>query len=384
MGAPLVRRLVRAGRSLIVAAAAALVALRVFSFLGGGAADGPAAGGAAAGAPSVRLAYFVQAYNASLPLVPRLLRALHTPDAVFAVHVDAKAKGAPGERELAGLLAEPAFANVRLLPPQPVAYRGVSMVLNTLDAIEALLARDPGWTHFINLSGQDYPLLRAADIAPAIAEASVSGAGRPLALSFVSFWAPTPRWRMLAVDPAVMGNSSDAIWQFLDPANTMPYPFNGSLLIPFEPARPMPHGDAWVILSRTFCEQLLAAGTELRRLLAFMAYVPSSPEHFFQAWIEWTAAGRQANASVARDAARFFDFAADSQHPVPITTDEQLARAVEGGALFARKFPGRSPLLDAIDGWGDTQRNRAKENAVARLMKAAEATAAYGPLVPVA
>ncbi|KAI9020317.1 hypothetical protein DFJ74DRAFT_672831 [Hyaloraphidium curvatum] len=253
------------------------------------------------------------------------------------------------------------------------------MVLNTVDAIEHMLLWSRDWTHFVNLSGNCYPLLLPGDLAAALAEASVSSAGAPLDVSFVSFWDPVLRWKMLSLDPALSGNATHgSIWQPGMEFSPLPYPYDGVIPYPFEPAVPVPHGDAWVILSRAFCASLFRNGRELRRLLAFFSTVPSPAEHFFQAWIRWTQAGLQLNATVAPDALRFFDFPPLSQHPAPMTRREQLEAAVEAGAAFARKFPEGSPLLDAVDGMSAEERGRARRNAVRRMRWAVEKTLAYG------
>ena len=80
-----------------------------------------------------------------------------------AIHVDAKLDDSSSEssrKAYQELLDEfESLSNVYFLKRHPVTYRGVSMLLSTLDGIETLLKANSKWHHFINLSGSDYPLL---------------------------------------------------------------------------------------------------------------------------------------------------------------------------------------------------------------------------------
>lgn len=89
----------------------------------------------------------------------RLVDALANPIDAFAVHVDARAPAQVHETIAAHVAGR---ANLHMLPPRPIAWGGWSLSAVQLDAIGALLERDRRWTHFVNLSGQDYPL-RSAD-----------------------------------------------------------------------------------------------------------------------------------------------------------------------------------------------------------------------------
>lgn len=56
------------------------------------------------------------------------------------------------------LQSNPKLTNVFVMPSSSVTYAGVSMLVNTLDGMHALLLSNPSWDYFINLSGSDYPL----------------------------------------------------------------------------------------------------------------------------------------------------------------------------------------------------------------------------------
>ena len=85
----------------------------------------------------------------------RMFRAIHDPANVYAVHVDKRAGKALRE-DIAEFLAP--FPNVELIASKAAAWGGYSLVDAELRGMKALLAMSQRWTHFINLSGQDFPL----------------------------------------------------------------------------------------------------------------------------------------------------------------------------------------------------------------------------------
>ena len=92
-----------------------------------------------------------------------LLNAIYNPHDVFLVHVDLKSlfnyKGRGGTYSgVRKLIA--GKSNIRMLRPRSTNWGGWSLGRITLDAIDHLLAADPKWTHFVNLSGECYPIKR--------------------------------------------------------------------------------------------------------------------------------------------------------------------------------------------------------------------------------
>ncbi|KAI9028709.1 core-2/I-branching enzyme-domain-containing protein [Hyaloraphidium curvatum] len=291
----------------------------------------------AAGGTRPVFAYHVQASRENVASVPRLIRAIHAPENDYLLHVDAKGIGSPGEVALRALVAsEPYSRNVRIMDSAFVAYRGISMVLTTFDALVELVETSRTWTHFVYLSGSDYPLISQEQLAAALEEASRDAANKTLEVSFVStFGALATRWKHLAVDPALWG------------LNLSLHEIYGSE-IPFAPPLPVGYGSAYGVLSRAACEAL-ARSREARRLLVMMGGMTEPAESFFQTFFEWTREGKELGALRALDDLRYWEQPMDSQHQKYLETQDQLAKALGSGAPFARKFAPDSKLLDQID-----------------------------------
>lgn len=121
----------------------------------------------------MRIAYFIMAHHKPRQL-EWLLEAIWDPRDLFLLHVDAKSLlGLKPERR--GTLAAARrlaarWPNVRLMRPRFTNWGGWSLSRLQLDAIGRLLDADPGWTHFVNLSGQCYPIKPMPEIRRRLAE----------------------------------------------------------------------------------------------------------------------------------------------------------------------------------------------------------------------
>lgn len=85
----------------------------------------------------------------------RLFQSIYLPGNSYVVHID-KSSGP----ELAGNLAkflEP-YQGVQILAARNALWGGYSLVDAELRSMAMLLKMDRDWTHYINLSGQDFPL----------------------------------------------------------------------------------------------------------------------------------------------------------------------------------------------------------------------------------
>jgi hypothetical protein len=100
------------------------------------------------------IAYFllVHRYPAQFK---RLFKAIYTPGNQYVVHVD-KSSGPALALEISQFL-EP-YQAVEILEPEDALWGGYSLVDAELRGMARLLAMNGRWTHFINLSGQDFPL----------------------------------------------------------------------------------------------------------------------------------------------------------------------------------------------------------------------------------
>jgi hypothetical protein len=85
----------------------------------------------------------------------RLFKAIYAHANQYVVHVD-KSSGVELTDDIAAFLAP--YDNVQILAAQDAAWGGYSLVDAELRGMELLLTMDPDWTHYINLSGQDFPL----------------------------------------------------------------------------------------------------------------------------------------------------------------------------------------------------------------------------------
>ncbi|MCY1672622.1 glycosyl transferase [Novosphingobium sp. SL115] len=85
----------------------------------------------------------------------RLFKAIYAPGNQYVVHVD-KRSGAALADDIADFLAP--YKGVEILEPKDALWGGYSLVDAELRGMARLLEMDDQWTHFINLSGQDFPL----------------------------------------------------------------------------------------------------------------------------------------------------------------------------------------------------------------------------------
>lgn len=100
------------------------------------------------------IAYFllVHRYPAQFK---RLFRAIYLSGNQYVVHVD-KSSGAELEEEIAAFLKP--YRGVELIRSENANWGGYSLVDAELRGMKRLLEMDSRWTHYINLSGQDFPL----------------------------------------------------------------------------------------------------------------------------------------------------------------------------------------------------------------------------------
>ncbi len=100
------------------------------------------------------LAFLILAHRAPAQ-VARLFSSLYHPEDIFVLHFDRRAPAALHElgRELVAT-----HLNVHLLPAQRIVWGGPAMIDVQLQAMAVALARGIRWTHFLNLTGQDFPL----------------------------------------------------------------------------------------------------------------------------------------------------------------------------------------------------------------------------------
>ncbi len=92
----------------------------------------------------------------------RMFRAIHDPSNFYAVHVD-RNSGPEFTKDIREFLRP--YRNAEIIRAQGALWGGYSLVEAQLRGMKRLLEMDANWTHFINLSGQDFPLKSQAFIA---------------------------------------------------------------------------------------------------------------------------------------------------------------------------------------------------------------------------
>ncbi|WP_416409487.1 beta-1,6-N-acetylglucosaminyltransferase [Agrobacterium rosae] len=85
----------------------------------------------------------------------RLFKAIYDPANSYVVHVD-KNSGFALDAEIRDFLRP--YTNAEVMEGRAALWGGYSLVDAELRGMEHLLAMDRNWSHFINLSGQDFPL----------------------------------------------------------------------------------------------------------------------------------------------------------------------------------------------------------------------------------
>ncbi|MFB5759868.1 beta-1,6-N-acetylglucosaminyltransferase [Paenibacillus medicaginis] len=103
----------------------------------------------------MKIAYFILAHHKPT-MLNSLLQSIYDESNIYMIHVDAKSE--EDVHRLAIQWAE-SFSNIHILHSRSVTWGCWSLVQLELDAIKELLRLDVEWTHYINLSGQDLPLV---------------------------------------------------------------------------------------------------------------------------------------------------------------------------------------------------------------------------------
>jgi hypothetical protein len=100
------------------------------------------------------LAYFILVHRYPEQF-RRLFSAIYSPENRYVIHVD-KRSGAALRADIQGMVA--GTAGVELIESRDALWGGYSLVDAELRGMTRLLQMSPNWRHFINLSGQDFPL----------------------------------------------------------------------------------------------------------------------------------------------------------------------------------------------------------------------------------
>lgn len=271
----------------------------------------------------MNIAYVISAYK--LPgQVARLVRRLAAPGTSFVVHVD---RNSPRHVAAAMEAGVRDLRDVRFLPRHRCYWGGFGHVRASLKGVEDLLARRVDFDYVVLLTGQDYPLRRADEIAAALEAAA--------GMSFMSSWPlPRPGW------DGRDGLDRVERWHYVGPGGLhISVPRRRALDIPVR------GGSPYWCLARPAVEHVQATVRARPEIVRFFehAYIPD--ELFFQ-----TVLGASPyTASIVDDNLRYIDWSAT---PAPkILTMDDLPALLASGKLFARKFDETvdAEVLDALD-----------------------------------
>lgn len=300
----------------------------------------------------VNIAYFLQVSEENLILLPRLLRVLWHEENVYVIHFDKKISEWEREHVRLSLFRKGSrySENVIVIDSEPVTYRGISMVLNNLNAMQAAMDAQVDWTFFINLSGSDYPLLSPQEQRRLLAADDFAKRNRSFfSVSNSTWWSRSKEFRYdrLFVDTSLAFNDSTA--EIIDTFTEQP--LSNLLNFTFVAA------EAWMILHRRFVDHLLRNGRSRRMLLTFSTSVEAE-EHYFT-----TVAYNEPlfNQSVVPHALRHVVWrhkgVHSGQHPYYVDAKNETDGSwvfkdsiANSGCFFTRKIlNANSPLLDWID-----------------------------------
>eukprot|EP00177_Eucheuma_denticulatum_P000441 GFKZ01000762.1.p1 GENE.GFKZ01000762.1~~GFKZ01000762.1.p1 ORF type:complete len:482 (-),score=68.64 GFKZ01000762.1:636-2000(-) len=299
--------------------------------------------------PPANIAYFIQIADNTLHHLPRLLKSLYHPDNVYAIHFDLKIP----PPDVAALRTEiftanPQYkANIHIMQSELITYRGVSMLLNTINAMRLLLDLPQRWHYFINLSGADYPLINPATQRKLL--------GLNTALNFFTF-APRRTWDEMAE------HRLSEVW-YDESLTFRPNASVGKLtrLVVRNPLVDdrqfdVSHAEAWMIASRDFCD-FVVRGDMARKMLVAFAYAVDSSEHYF-ASLAWN--HDEYKESLVphsfREIIWMHEGVLSGQHPYYVDEEGEnggykFEETLQASVLFfARKFKqADSKLMDLID-----------------------------------
>ena len=260
---------------------------------------------------TVRICWFIMVHQKPAQF-EWLMSAIRNPEDLFLIHVDLKSRLGL-KRDRRGVMREvrrvcAGQPNVRLMRSRFTNWGGWSLSRMLLDAIGSALRTDDRWTHFINMSGQCYPLKPLARIRQEIEDsaAAVRVEMRPFASLPADDW--HLRWHPM----------------FETPLKALTLPGRRT---PPSGFRLEHKGSQWVILPRDFCEWL-TRDPMTRRIRSYLRRLLLSDELIMQTL---------ADNSPFRD--RLAPYRRHIVWPGPRVLDTtDLPAIVAGDAWIGRKF----------------------------------------------
>jgi hypothetical protein len=290
----------------------------------------PAAAGALVSVPERRcrslrvIAYLVLVHRFPEQF-KRLFKAIHDPDNHYLIHVD-KNSGAALKAEIGAFLAD--YPNAALLESKKALWGGYSLVDAELRGMEKLLEMGADWEFFINLSGQDFPLMSQARI-----KAFLS---RNRGKEFIKVM------HQERVRPETMHRVRKYVVEMRD--RIIETIFTRRFLAGATPYI----GNQWMIVSRAFC-QFACHDPAVERYKAFYRHTFIADEGFFQTVMMNTLV----HGDIVNDDKRMIDWVPDGDIKLRPRTFTMLdaAQLTASDDLFARKFDAEvdAGVLDILE-----------------------------------
>lgn len=257
------------------------------------------------------IAYFILVHRFPAQF-KRMFKAVYHPANHYVVHVD-KSSGPEIAHEVSSFLS--AYPNASVLESKKALWGGFSLVDAELRGMAKLLEMGKKWTHFINLSGQDFPLR-----------------SQEFMMRFLSRNAGKEYIRMLdqaKVRPDTMNRLDNVFVELKDRMITSRHtrPFMQGVT-PFI-------GTQWKIVSRRFCEFACHA-PEAARYKRFYRNTLIADEGFFQTVMM----NNDCHGEIVADDLRLIDWVPDGLIKLRPRTfvSADIPELVTSSNLFARKF----------------------------------------------
>jgi hypothetical protein len=261
----------------------------------------------------------------------RLFKAIHDPDNHYLVHID-KNSGPALEADIRAFLS--AYPNAAVLEGRKALWGGYSLVDAELRGMAKLLEMGADWKFFINLSGQDFPLMTQKRIKGFLARHGGQEFIRVLDQAKIR---PDTMGRVLQYVEELGGRIIDTLATriFLDGAT--PY-----------------IGTQWKIVSRAFCD-FVCHDPSVERYKAFYRNTFIADEGFFQTVMM----NSTAHGEVVNDDKRMIDWIPDGDiklRPRTFTAADAI-QLTASSDLFARKFDTEidAEILDILEAHLRTQ-----------------------------
>ncbi|MEH6564401.1 MAG: beta-1,6-N-acetylglucosaminyltransferase [Halopseudomonas sp.] len=242
----------------------------------------------------------------------RMFKAIYHPLNHYLIHID-KNSGSELSEDIQRFLSD--YPNARTLKPEKALWGGYSLVNIELRGIAQLLEENSSWTHFINLSGQDFPLKTQEFIRQFLGKH------------------PEREYILAANQQDVR---PDTMHRVLDICFEL-----GSRIFRPNLSRKFlkgvtPHiGTQWMIVSRRFCE-FVSTAKEAKRYKRFYRNSFIADEGFFQTVMM----NNDCHGQIMQDDLRLIDWIPDGDIKLrPRTfTSADSAHLIASHHLFARKF----------------------------------------------